>query len=85
MNYSNHKSNELYRALDPESVDDFDDSQATPKALKFTFHAVCSSEHCAGRKIGVEKNVDRFQELCKDCGHYLYWDRREVVEETPND
>jgi hypothetical protein len=76
MNYYRKADPLPQQALDLESFDDLDDTRTLTKTPKFSFYPLCTSEECCGKAMSVVKAVGRFQETCKDCGYYLFWDKR---------
>lgn len=35
--------------------------------------AYCSSKYCAGSKTKVLKKVQKYAEICPECGYFLFW------------
>lgn len=65
---------------DIEELEDVETHNLTRAAVvSYTFKAICTSEECCGKKIGIQKNVARSEDVCPDCGYYLFWDKQAVA------
>ncbi len=55
---------------------ELEDCQKALDSFTWTYKALCTSERCSKTDIGVEKNVGRSENVCPDCGDYLFWERK---------